>query len=398
MSILEGSVVFVDDDYDLGGHAKAFYDALKAQGRPIAAYDNVPPLEHLEHWDGLALVVLDWKLNDHEAGLGELSIPDSVKESTEAALIRFIMKLLDTYFCPVFIVSQEEPDAIQRALRETPDFPVQTIGRRVQVLQKDDGDLLPRLERLVEESPVLSTLRTWEGQYQSAKNKMFTDLDAAGDDWLIYLTEIAEDGGTNVGDELVDALYGNLRHRVNPREFDLASIEGKKLAVDSASRREVIHRRMVLATEALHSFTVMPGDFFGPWDPQQDAETVWLNLTPACDTVIGRLKNNKIRMYLLRGKPEDVAADDSRKLREGRLLTPNSAWIDVLHNGRGYRFPFKTLEIVTLDKILDYRLGRLLPPYITDVQQRHAMYLMREGLPAVLPTLYQAAIPAPGAS
>lgn len=390
MSILEGSVVFVDDDYERGGHAKDFYDSLKAQGRPIAAYDDVPPLEHLEHWDGLALAVLDWKLNDHEAGLGEVSIPEDVKASTQAALIDFIMKLLGTYFCPVFIVSQETSSSIEQALRDTPGFPVQTIGRRVQILEKDEGDLLPRLEKLVDESPVLSTLRTWEQQYQNAKNDMFMDLDEAGDDWLIYLSEIAEDGGTDLGDELVDALNGNLRHRMNPRAFNLDSLKGKSLAAESDSRKAVIHQRMVLAKEALHELTVMPGDFFGPWQEGQPKDAIWLNLTPACDTVPGRMKSSAIRMYLLCGRPEKVTAQNSRELREGRLLTPNSAWIDVLHDGKGYRFPFKTLEIVTLDQIMSHRLGRLLPPYITDVQQRHAMYLLREGLPAVLPTLYGA--------
>lgn len=393
MSILEGSVVFVDDDYERGGHAKAFYDSLKAQGRPIAAYDDVPPPEHLEHWDGLALAVLDWKLNDHEAGLGEVTIPDAVKASTQAALIEFIMKLLGTYFCPVFIVSQEQSGTIEQALRDTAGFPAQAIGRRVQILEKDDGDLLPRLEKLVDESPVLSTLRTWEQQYQTAKNSMFADLDEAGDDWLIYLSEIAGDGGTDLGDELVDALNGNLRHRINPRAFNLESLQGKSLATDSAARRDVIHRRMVLAKDALHELTVMPGDFFEAWEDGPDKDAIWLNLTPACDTIPGRMKADAIRMYLLRGKPEDVKAHTSRELRDGRLLTPNSAWIDVLHDGKGYRFPFKTLEIVTLDKIMHHRLGRLLPPYITDVQQRHAMYLLREGLPAVLPTLYGAAVP-----
>jgi hypothetical protein len=387
MSILEGSVVFVDDDYEVGGHAKAFYDSLKAQGRPIAAYDDVPPLDHLQHWDGLALVVLDWKLNDHEAGLGAVTIPDDVKESTQAALIEFIITLLATHFCPVFIVSQEDAVSIGDALRATEGFPLETLGRRVQILTKDDGDLLPRLEQLVVENPVLATLRTWEQQYQQAKSRMFADLDEQGDDWLIYLSEIARDGGTDIGDELLDALYGNLRHRINPRAFDLKALEGKSLADDSGSRRKVIHQRMVLGKDALHDLTVMPGDFFGPWDGR-DEDAIWLNLTPACDTVVGRTRSSAIRMYLLRGKPEDVRAETAKDLRQERLLMPNSVWIDVLHNGKGYRFPFKTLEIVTLDKIQEHRLGRLLPPYITDVQQRHAMYLIREGLPAVLPTLY----------
>lgn len=390
MSILEGSIVFVDDDYrKKGTNAKAFYDELQTNGRPVAAYNDVPNITHLDHWDGLALAVLDWDLSRSEGESLGATVPQAAIDAKRDELIAFLVTLLDRYFCPVFIVSQHNKDKIEAALRSDANFPDTALTRRVHVLEKDANDLLPRLEKIVMDDPVLSTFRIWEQQYQRGKNRMFIELDALDTGWLVYISQIAADGGTEYGYELVETLYGNLRHRVDPGAFNEDGIKDIPLPDDSDARRKVIHGRTVLPKDALHASTIMPGDFFGQWKTDGAKDVIWLNITPACDTVLGRKKAKDIRMYLLRGTPADVSADGTpQSLREARLLDSNSVIIDVMHDGNPYRFPFRSLEIVTYDKLESHRLGRVLPPYITDAQERHAMYLLREGLPAVLPTLY----------
>jgi len=49
--------------------------------------------------------------------------------------------------------------------------------------------------------------------------------------------------------------------------------------------------------------------------------------------------------------------------------------------GKTYDFRFKDLELIKWDDLKDKRIGRLLPPYITRIQQRYALYLQRQGLP-----------------
>ena len=46
-------------------------------------------------------------------------------------------------------------------------------------------------------------------------------------------------------------------------------------------------------------------------------------------------------------------------------------------------FRFKNLELKEFSELKDNRIGRLLPPYITLIQQRYALYLQRQGLPRI---------------
>lgn len=390
MSILEGSVVFVDDDYATDNtHAKAFYDALQSHGRPVAAYKKVPPAKHLDHWDGIALVVLDWNLTESENRVEGVAIPTMAADAQRDDLIKFLISLLDRYFCPVFIVSADAPDQIENALQSAEGFPSGALGRRVQILQKDAEDLLPKLETLVAEDPILSTFRVWEQQYQTAKNRMFIDLDVLGTDWLVYILKVAQEDGTDAGYELVNSLYGNLQHRVDPAAFDLALLANTTLPEGGEAQRKLIHGRSVLPEKRLYRSTIMPGDFFKKWRKTDPDDAIWINITPACYTVRGRT-NSEVRLHLIRGVPEPVLNTQTpEKLRSKREHETHSATVDVLHDGKAYKFDFATLEIFSWSTVSKHRLGRLLAPYITDVQQRHAIYLTSGGLPAVLPGMYK---------
>jgi len=399
VAILEGSVVFVDDDYAKSNtNANAFYDALQSGGRPVAAYAKVPPARHLDHWDGLSLVVLDWNLSAPESRVEGVEIPKMASDAHRKELIAFLISLLERYFCPVFIVSADAPELIERALRAASGFPSDVLGRRVQILQKDADDLLPKLEKLVADDPVLSTFRVWEQQYQAAKNRMFIDLDVLGTDWLVYILEASRVDGTDPGHELVGSLYGNLQHRVDPVAFDLGLLNTATLPEDGEAQRKVVHGRSILPEKRLYKSTIMPGDFFTKWRKTDPDDAIWMNITPACYTVRGRTKS-EVRLHLIRGVPEDVL-DTQRpdKLRSKREHENRSATVDVLHDGKAYKFDFATLETFSWSTVSRHRQGRLLSPYITDVQQRHAIYLTSEGLPAVLPGMYRSAAALPPAA
>jgi hypothetical protein len=63
--------------------------------------------------------------------------------------------------------------------------------------------------------------------------------------------------------------------------------------------------------------------------------------------------------------------------------TINKAIIPFLDKGKRIDFSFKEIISKKFSDVKDNRIGRLLPPYITRIQQRFALYLQRQGLPRI---------------
>ena len=54
-----------------------------------------------------------------------------------------------------------------------------------------------------------------------------------------------------------------------------------------------------------------------------------------------------------------------------------------IHERRSIRFDFRKLRIEKFSHLRDKRIGRLLHPYLTRIQQRYALYSQRQGLPRI---------------
>ena len=51
--------------------------------------------------------------------------------------------------------------------------------------------------------------------------------------------------------------------------------------------------------------------------------------------------------------------------------------------GKTVRFDFRKFQVKQFSDVKDQRIGRLLHPYLTRIQQRYALYLQRQGLPRI---------------
>ena len=126
MTILEGAVVFVDDQYDeVNTYANAFYEELKSAGRPVAVFSDLPHERFLEHWEGVALAVIDWNLRAPEDRVPGAS---ALRADDRRRMVDFLVLLLDRFFCPVFIVSTDPPAMIEDALTAAQGFPPEVLA------------------------------------------------------------------------------------------------------------------------------------------------------------------------------------------------------------------------------------------------------------------------------
>lgn len=109
---------------------------------------------------------------------------------------------------------------------------------------------------------------------------------------------------------------------------------------------------------------------------------MYLNIRPACDTI--SRDGNDIILYLLTGDkltPKQEKVIYNKKY--GNFYEQHNQAIVMSIQGAMYNFKFKDLELKEWSSLKDKRIGRLLPPFITSIQQRYALYLQRQGLPRI---------------
>ena len=54
-----------------------------------------------------------------------------------------------------------------------------------------------------------------------------------------------------------------------------------------------------------------------------------------------------------------------------------------IYNKKSVRFNFRKLRVKKFSELKDQRIGRLLHPYLTRIQQRYALYQQRQALPRI---------------
>ena len=391
MSLLQGPVVFIDDEvFDKAKPAYELAQQIRATGRPIAEYGELPPDEHSEHWRSIAFLVLDWDLVPGSPGAsGGSTLSAFARTSMFGWLERFVQNV----FCPIFIISAEDVADIERQIDENDSLRRLRETGRIRVFSKYDlmEDLFQYLENWIASRPALAALNIWENENEFAKNRLFQDMDQMAPDWPGYVWKSAEKDGIDPSYELASVISANLLHRMDTLRFDVESIREFRGELTGEAMRRVIQGRTTLPGERLYPTMILPGDLF------EDSEdgVVWVNVTPACHTVISRSQGSnegvpgEVDLNLVRGQRLDRPTSKSafgkqKKEHDGS----NGMLVHVLLGDEPYAFSFKSRRMAKWSEVSDQRVGRLLPPYITLLQQRHAAFLMNEGLPRVDPDLY----------
>ena len=134
--------------------------------------------------------------------------------------------------------------------------------------------------------------------------------------------------------------------------------------------------------------TISTGDVFKE-EYQNEGVTnfrYYLNIRPQCDLV--RDSNlDKVGLYCLKGRVFDENKINKKggvPFNEGQFIEKiNHAIIPFIDDNKIVEFLFRDLKVMKFGVLKDKRIGRLLPPYITRIQQRYALYLTRQGLPRI---------------
>lgn len=385
--LLSGIGVVIDEKINIDN---GNLSDLETTGDPIQAVINqlegewnLPFIRLSEHgkeetWPqllkGASFIILDWKLWDDRAGgtLREYKIQQHVDFLKEAK----------NYFVPVIIFTNENPTDIEHKLTRESLYKNDKTKDFIFVKPKSPEFNSDDLQEWIESNASVYTLKSWEQSFYEAKKELFCLMYERSPDWPKVFWKGYKDDGVDPGYSLTSLVNDNLTGRMRTNMFDRDSLEGKFDDVDKDELKALIGGASFQANEKLPENDIRCGDLFNI-----SKDKFLINLRPDCDCVPRNgEKIEDVQMYCIEGKTIR-GSQLSKKFHKGQLTENISESIAFsIYNKKSIRFDFSRLQIKEYGKLKsegDGRVGRLLHPYITRIQQRYSLYLQRQGMPRI---------------
>lgn len=225
--------------------------------------------------------------------------------------------------------------------------------------------------------------------------------------WPLVLWNTYKEDHVPPSAELGNLIGRNLMSRMIPFDFELGLFDGafKALETDEGKSRaavtKVLEGERFLPKNRLHGDALAPGDVF------KKGDDYYVNIRPDCDCIAreGEVQTD-IKAYLLKGsKITNAKVVERFNKAYGNISESDTeSVIFGMRSGTTVSFRFGELLVDASGGWMGHRIGRILPPYLTRLQQRYSAYLQRPGLsripiaalPIIPPPDSAARVPEPG--
>ena len=324
-----------------------------------------------------SFVLLDWRL----WGAGGETLRQSVIED-----IKEFLKSARENLVPVFILTNENPGDV------TAELPAEVYGEPaagtnfVFVEQKSglwsgtsvDVD---RLKEWVYGNASVYALKTWDRILDGAKSELFQAMCIRSVNWPRVFWETYRADGAEPSASLTNLINDSVRGRMRLDAFEDGHLSGAFKQVADDELRELIAETSFRRDEFLPEEEIRCGDLY-----QGSGGKYWLNMRPDCDCIPREGDDaRKIEVYCVEGKKlgptglNKAFDPDTGSFKERVFQSIGFAIVD----GASVVFNFRKLRVMPFSEVKARRVGRLLHPYLTRVQQRYALYTQRQALPRV---------------
>lgn len=425
--LFQGIAVIFDDE--ISNPTSTIYtikENIQRKNIPVAVYNEIPRPEIIPSLSNASFVILDWDYTNSELSVeGEerLSVPTELKNEQDEELILFIRELLRGVFIPVFIFTSKSVDSIKTNLRDVGLW-YDDKDNRIFIKQKNDisseDQLFDAIEEWLKAMPSVYVLKEWEKNISKSKDAMFLELYGYSPNWVKIIWDMLKEDSIENHREFGEFVTRNLNNRIGTYEFD-ETIIGAQRDISPEELRRVVEgeRYFVYHTQPEQAYT---GDLF------KDGNKYYLNIRAQCDlSRIGESGEYDPILYCIEGKKlrsKDIVTDDIRMTTEGTLIFGTGKGFSLeemgaickndkelqkfnknFANHRNSIFFRKGTFLERNDKVIvgcvageqvlqfnldisiknfnaekSKRIGRILPPYITRIQQKCAQNMVREGV------------------
>jgi hypothetical protein len=390
-SLFHGIAVVIDDEIDVAGSGiLKLKSQIEAAGCHVVPMSKLPESASIVNLREVAFFILDWNLYGQSLKVGSEQVtvtpPASLKKQNALNAIAFLKKLKEVCVAPVFVFTNEDVTEVEEQLKTHAEL--HNTGDPSYILVKNKGDVTETgifevLSQWMKKAPSVYVLKKWERSYTSAKNELFRDFYTKSVHWPLVLWDTYKEDNIPPSTELGNVIGRNLLSRMTPFTFDLGPFDGayRAAAGDEGKSRDavikVLEGERFLAKDRLHGNMLAPGDVF------KTGGDFYVNIRPECDCIAREgLAQAEVMAYLLKGSKVTNAAVLKRLAPKYGTLSESDSENVVfgMIGGVTVSFQFGTLLVEASGEWMAKRIGRLLPPYLTRLQQRYAAYLQRPGL------------------
>lgn len=424
--LFSGIAVIVDNEID--DASSSIYNIKKLieeKNIPVLTFSEIPSLDVIPALSGAAFVILDWDYTDGKIAVEEgerIHIPGTLIEAEESRLISFITQLLKELFVPVFIFTAKSKEMVTDRLKDS-DLWQDNRPNRIFVKQKDevdtDDELFSAIADWTKEMPSVYVLKEWALAIQKAQNKMFNELYSYSPDWANIIWDMLKEDSIDNQHEFGSFVTRSLLNRIEGYSFEEAAIQSEMTGNKDELRKVVESERFLqYHAQPEQAYT---GDLF------KDGSDYYLNIRAQCSIARKDQQGNyNPTLYCIKGKKlrnQDIIAEDihlttdkelvfsaskrfsldhvceicgdiskleefnrnfskhrnSIFFRKGTILERDDKIIIGCVAGEQAIVFSMEIEIRSFSEMKDKRIGRVLPPYITKIQQKTAANMVREG-------------------
>lgn len=398
---------------------------------PVAVYNNIPSAETVDAFKNVSFIIIDWNFLDEPIGEEDEALmgligASELKNQKQEELVEFIKLLLDELFVPIFVFSGVDIGEVEDALSEKGLYN-KGKANRIFVKSKSEVESEEQLFQCIKEwitkMPSIYAMKEWDRVFQTTKNRMFREWYQYAPQWVSVIWNMLEADSCEVQDEFGEFLTRNIVNRIQSFHFEeaLFELEGKS---DVEELRKVIEKERYIEYSENMPEQAYTGDLF------KDSKSYYLNIRAQCD--LSR-KDDTVNLYLIKGKElrdKDIVTEDIHFVSEGQLRFSDKVYtleqiqkicrsacdeengttdelqqlnrqfrkyrnlvffnrgellekkpevvLACIDNGKIIKFEID-LVIKSFAEIKNKRIGRVLPPYITRIQQKCSQHIVREG-------------------
>lgn len=437
--IFKGIGVIIDDDAEKTGKiANDMLNSLRDANIPMVVYTDIPDVAVINSLGNISFIILDWNLfheKDSKMNADEeienIYLPDSLRDAQRYLILDFLKALLKTVFVPVFLITGQDFETVKSTLIDDGVYSEDKPNRIMLKTKSEIVDyhsLIEGVQQWLESEPSACALKFWESEAVLAKNQMFLDLFSASPNWVSILLRVLRDDNKNreaaVNQEFLEILNNNFVNRFLPTA-NYCTIKSDEVGEDPDDIRRVLQgERYIPYNKGMPTDACYVGDLYYV---ESDRKFPYrLNIRAQCDLS----RDDNPRLYLLSGREYDqnqiimnnkiaISDKDNRNVitinnkeydlydlvqdkskqkafnkemnsyKDTLLFSNNDIIEKKVHSiipcvaDKAFvEFHFRKFEVMCKN-CLDSRavkIGRILPPYITKIQNSFASFMVRTGL------------------